>query len=265
MALSSNTDATAKLDEPQAQALATCFAKYLNDARNTPDFMTVRRAGSCCPETSQARPVLTFAPLPATDTTPRRSLIREMERRFEGLQIPSDPPPFFRDHFSRIDRQIVLVDALGAIHNGPQAVEDMRGAMTEILSAFRPGKNAFLSNLLRGQTGRKNPVCRDQSRSFAPQQHPQLTAIMQALTRDAQDRAKFAGAQTAAMAIASLRATTEDTVTHAGAELDVVRGILADTGKAAAFYPGALPEDPNHLLGPAREGGGGMAGSGLSR
>ena len=29
---------------------------------------------------------------------------------------------------------------------------------------------------------------------------------------------------------------------------------LLDSGKQAAFYPGALPEDPAHLLGPARQG-----------
>ena len=52
----------------------------------------------------------------------------------------------------------------------------------------------------------------------------------------------------------ALRATVEETRSHNGAELDVVRGLLLDSGKQAAFYPGALPEDPAHLLGPAREG-----------
>ena len=81
---------------------------------------------------------------------------------------------------------------------------------------------------------------------------------MQALTRDAQDRAKFAGAQTAAMAIASLRATTEDTVTHAGAELDVVRGILADTGKAAALLPRCFAGGSQSSAWTCPRGGGGM-------
>jgi predicted YcjX-like family ATPase len=43
-------------------------------------------------------------------------------------------------------------------------------------------------------------------------------------------------------------------VTHDGAPLQVVRGALLDSGKQAAFYPGDLPEDPNHLLNPARKG-----------
>ena len=56
------------------------------------------------------------------------------------------------------------------------------------------------------------------------------------------------------MSIAALRATTEETRPHQGGSLDVVRGTLLDSGKQAAFYPGALPEDPAHLLGPARQG-----------
>jgi predicted YcjX-like family ATPase len=85
-------------------------------------------------------------------------------------------------------------------------------------------------------------------------QHPRLTAIMEALLRDARDRADFAGARTQAMAIAALRATVEETRTHDGKTLDLVRGTLLDTGKQAAFHPGELPEDPGHLLAPARKG-----------
>jgi len=85
-------------------------------------------------------------------------------------------------------------------------------------------------------------------------QHARLTAIMAALTRDARDRADFAGAETQAMAIAALRATVEETVQHDGQSLECVRGRLLTTGKQAAFYPGDLPQDPTRLLAPAREG-----------
>ena len=56
------------------------------------------------------------------------------------------------------------------------------------------------------------------------------------------------------MAIAALRATTEETRSVRGTELDLVRGTLLDTGKAAALHPGDLPTDPASLLAPARSG-----------
>lgn len=247
-----DTDTTAQLDEPVAQALAADFATYLNAARDA-GYYDCTPGRFLLPGDLAGSPVLTFAPLPKGQRAPRRSLIREMDRRYEAYKSRV-VKPFFRDHFSRIDRQVVLVDVLGAIHNGPRAVEDMRGAMAEILSSFRSGRNAFLTKLLLGKRVEKILFAATKADHLHHSQHPQLTAITEALTRDARDRARFAGAQTAALSIAALRATTEDTMTHDGAPLNVVRGTLLDSGKAAAFYPGELPKDPNHLLSAASEG-----------
>jgi len=84
-------------------------------------------------------------------------------------------------------------------------------------------------------------------------QHPRLTAILSAMLRDARDRADFAGAKTEAISIAALRATVEETIRQGGLSLPAVRGRLAN-GRQAALYPGELPDEPAHLLAPAREG-----------
>ncbi|MEL6452881.1 MAG: YcjX family protein [Pseudomonadota bacterium] len=250
-AAASATDGSASLDEPVAKGLASAFTDYLNTARAA-GFYDCTPGRFLLPGDLAGSPVLTFAPLPPGDA-PRRSLRREMERRFEAYKARV-VRPFFRDHFARIDRQVVLVDALGAIHSGPAAVEDMRAAMTEILGAFRPGRNAFLTQLIRGKRVEKILFAATKADHLHHSQHARLTAIMEALIRDARDRARFAGAETQALAIAALRATTEETMTHNGSPLDVVRGTLLDTGKQAAFYPGALPDDPSHILAPAKSG-----------
>lgn len=244
-------DSTATLDEPVAKSLARSFTTYLNAARDA-GYYDCSPGRFLLPGDLAGSPVLTFAPMPPEFGLPRRSLWREMERRYEAYKARV-VKPFFRDHFSRIDRQVVLVDALGAIHKGPRAVEDMRGAMADILASFRPGSNGFLTRLLRGKRVERILFAATKADHLHHSQHPQLSAIMQALTRDAADRAQFAGAGTQAIAVASVRATTEETLTHDGRELDCVRGNLLDTGKQAAFYPGDLPKDPNHLLTPARE------------
>lgn len=250
--LLAQTDAQAKLEEPQAQALAARFTDYLHAARDA-GFYDCTPGRFLLPGDLAGSPAITFAPIPNTHNAPRRSLGREMERRFEAYKSRV-VKPFFRDHFARIDRQVVLVDALGAIHNGPRAVEDLRGAMTDILSAFRPGTNAFLSKLLLGKRVERILFAASKADHLHHTQHSELTAIMEALTRDARDKARFAGAKTASMALAALRATTEEVIDHGGTALECVRGTLLESGKQAAFYPGQLPKDPAHLLGPAREG-----------
>jgi len=252
LALVASTDPQAPLEEPVAKALSGAYAAYLKQAR-ADGFSDCTPGRFLLPGDLAGSPVLTFAPLPAADSDARKSLRREMARRFEAYKREV-VKPFFRDHFARIDRQVVLVDALGAINAGPPAVEDLRAAMSETLGAFRPGRNSFLSGLLGGRRVEKILFAATKADHLHHSQHPQLTAIMEALTREARERARFAGAKTQALAIASLRATTEDTMMHEGASLDVVRGTLLDTGKQAAFYPGVLPEDPAHLLSPAKAG-----------
>jgi predicted YcjX-like family ATPase len=246
------TDPDAALDEPVAQALARSFTAYLDTARGSGSYDCIPPGRFLLPGDLAGSPVLTFAPIPE-GAGRRGSLLREMERRFEAYKAKV-VKPFFHDHFARIDRQVVLVDALGAIHAGPQGVEDLRRAMEGILGAFRPGRNAFLTRLWRGRRVDRILFAATKADHLHHSQHARLTAIMEALTRSARDRAQFAGAETAAMAIASLRATTEEMREHDGQQLPCVRGRLLEDGRQAAFYPGELPEDPARLLAPARQG-----------
>lgn len=250
LALAGDTDGSARLEETRAATLAAAWSDHLHKAR-AQGFSDCTPGRFLLPGEMEGSPALTFAPLPA-GAAPRGSLRREFARRFEAYKTHV-VKPFFRNHFARLDRQIVLVDALGAIHAGPRAVEDLRRAMAGILGAFRPGRNRFLASIL-GRRIDRILFAATKADHLHHTQHPRLTAIMEALVRDARDRADFAGAQTGAMAIAALRATVEETHEHKGRSLDMVRGRLEGTGRQAAFHPGQLPEDPRALLTPARQG-----------
>ena len=250
------TDVKAPLDEPVAQNLARTFTQYLHAAR-IKGFSDCTPGRFLLPGDLEGSPVLTFAPLPSQGASPRKSLVKEMERRFEAYKARV-VRPFFRDHFARIDRQIVLVDVLGAIHRGPAAVEDLRRAMGDILAAFRHGQRKFLRQQLRGRRVERISLAATKDDRLHHNQHGRLSDIMSALLTDARRRADFAGAQTQALTLAALRATTEEVRTQKGETLDCVRGVLLDEaggrGKTAAFYPGELPEDPIRLLQPATSG-----------
>lgn len=252
MATARAEDGALALDEPRAQALAASFTAYLHAARAA-GWSDCTPGRFLLPGDLAGSPVLTFAPLPQPTTVPRGSLWREMERRFDAYKSRV-VRPFFRDHFAKIDRQIVLVDVLGAIHQGPRAVEDLRRTMAEVLAAFRPGRNGWLSGILGGKRVEKILFAATKADHLHHIQHPALTAIMQAMLRDAQSRADFAGAETMALSLAALRCTVEESISRDGHSLDAVRGPLLATGKQAAMYAGELPTDPARLLSPAREG-----------
>lgn len=251
MATARAEDGSLTLEEPRAQALAALFTTYLSGAR-TAGWADCTPGRFLLPGDLAGSPVLTFAPLPRPASTPRGSLWHEMERRFEGYKSKV-VRPFFRDHFAKVDRQIVLADVLGAIHQGPQALEDLRRVMADVLAAFRPGRNSWLTALLGGKRVERILLAATKADYLHHSQHPALTNIMQAMLREARDRAEFAGALTGAMSLAGFRATVEETVTRDGVALDCVRGRLGD-GRVVAMYPGRLPDDPSRLLSPARQG-----------
>ncbi|WP_449044569.1 YcjX family protein [Paracoccus versutus] len=238
-----------RFDETAAQALAAAYTSHLHRARDA-GWSDCTPGRFLMPGELEGSPALTFTPLPhEMRATP---LGREFARRF-GAYKARVVKPFFRDHFARIDRQVVLMDVLGAIHAGPPAVEDMRRAMADILGAFRPGRAGWLAQLLGARRVGRILFAATKADHLHHIQHPRLTAITAAMLREARDRADFSGARTEAMSVASLRTTTEEMIRQDGEDLPAVRGTLMD-GRQAAFYPGELPANPAELLVPASQG-----------
>ena len=251
MALARAEDGALRLEEPKAMALTASFTAYLMAARAA-GWTDCTPGRFLLPGDLAGSPVLTFAPLPKPAHTPRGCLWAEMQTRFNAYKTQV-VRPFFRDHFAKIDRQVVLVDVLGAINLGPRAVEDLRRTMAEVLSAFRPGRSGWLDRLLGGRRVERILFAATKADHLHHRQHPALTAITEALLRDAKARADFAGAETLALSLASLRCTVETEVQRGGEVLDAVRGRLA-SGRQVAMYAGELPGDPARITAPAREG-----------
>ncbi|MFQ8432713.1 YcjX family protein [Amaricoccus sp. W119] len=251
LALLDETDPAAPLDEIKARDLAARFTEYLAASRAS-GLSSVAPGRFLMPGDLEGSPALTFSPLPKPEKARSGTLWRTFATRYEAYKRLV-VGPFFRNHFARLDRQIVLIDALGAIHDGPRALEDLRTAMAEILTAFRPGQSSWLAPLL-GRRIDRILFAATKADYLHHDQHGALTAITEALVSEARSRARFKGAETGAMSIASVRATVEQTVNRDGREIGVVRGRRADTGVEAALFPGRLPSEPGQLLAPARSG-----------
>jgi hypothetical protein len=88
--------------------------------------------------------------------------------------------------------------------------------------------------------------------------HDRLEAILSRLVGRAIERARFAGATVDVIALASVRATREGTVTHRGQRLpsiigtplpgETVDGRVFDGSTEIAMFPGDLPDDPESVF-----------------
>ena len=123
--------ASAPGDEAQAARAAELFTAYLKSCRAQDVALSSLPPGRfLMPGDMAGSPALTFAPLElsADSEPPAGSLWAMMRRRYDAYR-EAIVRPFFREHFARLDRQIVLVDALAALNQGAQAVDDLSRAL----------------------------------------------------------------------------------------------------------------------------------------
>src|SRR6185437_1021918 len=142
-------DPLAPADEGLAIEGARLFTEYLRACRGGGGSRHLMPPGRfLMPGELAGSPALTFAPLPlgTSASTPEGSLAGLMEKRFEAYKARV-ALPFFRDHFARLDRQIVLADVLTPLNAGAGAVADLEAALDHVLAAFRVGRNSMLSSL----------------------------------------------------------------------------------------------------------------------
>jgi len=250
-------DGLADANEPDAERLAQAFTHYLRRSREDGALSTLPPGRFLMPGDLEGSPALTFAPLPPpTGPIRSHSLHAMLERRYEAYKSVV-VRPFFREHFARLDRQIVLVDTLRALNAGPVAVRDLETALTDILSCFRQGDNTVLSRLVARRIDRIL-FAATKADHIHSSSHDRLEAVMNRLVAQAARRAKFAGAETRSIALAAIRATRESVIEEAGHRHEVIvgtpqagetlDGVTYDGKTEVALFPGDLPADPEALL-----------------
>jgi len=262
LAFIATLDASAPQDERQALAGSHLYTEYLRQARRAePALSTVGPGRFLMPGDLEGSPLLTFFPLPLASAPRRGTLAAMMERRFESYKARV-VAPFFRNHFSRLDRQIVLVDALAALNIGAHALAELMRGLDHALAAFRPGPRHWLAGVVWPRIDRL--LFAATKADHLPQSsHDRLEAILRLLIEKSATRALTAGAEIKVMAIAALRATRETAAQQGADRLACIRGIpeagerIGDTvfdGRTeVVIFPGDLPEDPHAALAGAGE------------
>jgi len=253
----STIDPSTAEDEQAAMRGAEIFASYLRKCRFERSLISTLSPGRMLmPGDLEGSPALTFMPLDVEPGAqpPRGSLHAMMARRFEAYKTHV-VKPFFRDHFARIERQIVLVDVIGALNSGAAATADLERALHGILTCFRPGPNSWLSTIL-GRKVDRLLFAATKADHIHHSSHDRLEAITRELVRRAMDRALFAGADVQSLALAAIRSTREIEARDNGEALACIAGTPLpgetldgqrfDGREEVALFPGDLPK-PSEL------------------
>lgn len=261
----SRVEPTAPLDEQIAIEGARLYTEYIRTARQSdPSRAALGPGRFLLPGDLEGSPQLTFFPLHASadeiDAANSQTMAGLLNRRFEKYK-DNVVRPFFEQHFSRIDKQIVLIDVLSALNGGAEALANLEHGLDGVMQAFRPGTNSWLSLFLPRRIDRI-VFAATKADHIHHSSHERLEAVLEKAVQRAAKRAGTAGAELSCVALAALRAT-EDVDKTAGqetyhcirgvpAEAETVSGKRFDGSHPAVVFPGDLPADPLDAFDPLK-------------
>jgi predicted YcjX-like family ATPase len=238
-----NFIATLDLNAPevagQARQAAALYTDYLHRCQDA-GLGLLQPGRFTMPGDLAGSELLAFCPLPPGGAL-RGSLHERMRQRYERY-LEAVVEPFYRDHFSRFDRQIVLVDLLGALNRGPACFADTQAALGLVLRSFRYGQGGLLARLFRPRIDTLLFAV-SKADHVAHNQHHNLRLLLERMVEEAAGSARFEGLKPAYVALAALRSTDVVRTEHHGQTLSCVRGILKGENRETVLFPGEIPPD----------------------
>ncbi|MBB3330340.1 hypothetical protein BDK63_001197 [Halomonas campaniensis] len=239
-------DPTAEADEAQLAAIAERYAEGLRAAREA-GFADLQPGRFLLPGELAGAPVLQFFPLPGLarldpaerERLPPESNYATLARRFQYYQ-QHIVRPFYREHFRRFDRQIVLVDLLGALNAGPERFQDLSRALATLMQSFDYGQRSLLSRLFAPRIDRL-AIAATKADHVTPEQHGRLVGLLEALLAEPLKDLRFASVPVRALSLASIRASEAREVEHRGQRSPALRGTSLD-GEPLLLFPGEVPD-----------------------
>nr|WP_299245532.1 YcjX family protein [uncultured Halomonas sp.] len=244
-------DPAAEADEAELATIAEHYAQSLRSAREA-GFADLQPGRFLLPGDLEGAPVLQFFPLldltredrKRLETLPQQSIYRTLARRFAYYQ-QHVVKPFYREHFRRFDRQIVLVDVLGALNAGPERFEDLSRALATLMQSFDYGQRSLFTRMFSPRIDRL-AIAATKADHVTPDQHPNLVALLEALLAEPIKDLRFADVPVKALSLASIRATKAHEVEQHGKRIQALRGVTLE-GEETLIFPGEVPPHlPQH-------------------
>ena len=244
--LCEDLDPFAPADENRLAAIAAAWTDYLHQCKSE-GLHFIQPGRFVLPGDMAGAPALQFFPWPQVDEmhaskllqAPAGSHFAMLQQRF-NYYCQHVVKGFYKNHFLRFDRQIVLVDCLQPLNSGPQAFNDMRLALTQLMQSFHYGQRTLFRRLFSPVID-KLLFAATKADHVTADQHANMVSLLQQLVQDAWQNAAFEGITMDCLGLASVQATESGLVDHRGEKLPALRGHRLDDGEALTFYPGEVP------------------------
>lgn len=148
--------------------------------------------------------------------------------------------PFYREHFAKLDRQIVLVDCLSVLNHGYQSLLELQQALLHIQQHFHYGPQGFWQRLFAPRVDRVALVA-SKADQLTPEQHRNLSLLLQQLLQQSQAQQKFAGCESLVLVASSVICSVQGQVETEHGVSPCLQGRHKATGEMLTLFPGEVP------------------------
>lgn len=236
-------DPDAPADADTARRAYDLYLAYLFDARDRLGLRYLQPGGFLCAPPWPKTEAMIFAPLRATPgRAAKPGSYGELFRRRFDLYRAEMGGRFFDRHFRRFDRQIVLVDVLGALHGGPDVFEDTRLAISRLADCFAYSGRKLTNPFARGIS--KVMFAATKADHVPERQRDALQILLGRMAGADIDEMRDSRAAVKTAALAAVRCTLDDRASIDGRDVAVVRGLPMGRDRLVKFYPGEVPLKP---------------------
>ncbi|TMM46800.1 YcjX family protein [Colwellia ponticola] len=252
-------DPFAPASEELLAELAQEYTALLQTFRHELGLSVIQPGRFILPGDLAGAPILEFFPFANADNIDANayqnatddSVIGMLRSRYSQYQ-EQVVRKFYREHFLRFDRQIVLADCLKPLNKGKASFADLELAMSMILESYQYGKSGIFSRLFSPKID-KLLFGATKADHVTPEQHGAMVSLLNQLVHQNKNQLNYDAVAVKTLAIAAVKATNSGVSKHQGNEVPVIQGrSLAQSelsGTASVFgekitvFPGAVPSE----------------------
>ncbi|QUM78596.1 YcjX family protein [Moritella sp. 24] len=209
------------VDDAVLMSLKTKYVQFLHDCKYKSSSLSLIQPGRfLLPGTVEDSELLNFVPLLASqqysedelNNAPDGSYYKCCQRNYQGY-VKYLVEPFYKTFFSRIDRQLVLVDVVNTLNAGPEYLDDMRQALTNITESFAYGSQNRLVQLFKPKID-KVVFAATKIDQVLSEDHDAVRQLLGVIVKQAYKSAQHEGVQPVCEATAAVRSSKE--IKHQG-------------------------------------------------
>jgi predicted YcjX-like family ATPase len=240
-------DLNAQGDELALQNIAEVYSQYLVNCQDC-GYQLLQPGRFILPGELSGAPVLHFFPITKLQleqqgvdlSNPVKGSNAELlNHRFKQYKIQV-VQPFYKEHFKRFDRQVVLVDCLSALNRGFHSYQDLQKALNWLMGSFQYGSSNVLNRLFQPKID-KLVFAASKADHITPDQQTNLVKLLESMLHSARKQIQFDGVSTESTAVSAIRASKSGLGQLDGESIPVLQGIN-EQGSVITLFPGEVPQ-----------------------